>query len=328
MEEQPIEVNEKEFRAQQAEKLVGFLNKIGAYEYIQKLKLNPETGDEPSFEEFRDFLLRINGILRDIPISERTADGKTVYLEGFDPALVPKQEDKEGLLKEAYQAVGNIQGGDEEYLLPAVVNAVHLFADGNGRTSRVLHTLLQSKSEEEFTKKLQTSVSDSGRYDTADISPALISTDIEKIVLMRHGIQFEDNGEYSPIFPEGFGHLFASIEEPKTPKAKEFMSFRRIDQPYCFISAYEYLKAKDLLSKVTVEIPSGLTLSPLKMEKELTEDDWNEIIKEYYGLKKEHVKVLIDTFVEPHSYKNVDGSMDLRDYFIKKIQERLEKNLG
>jgi len=54
MEEQPIEVNEKEFRAQQAEKLVGFLNRaIGAYEYISKLKLTPETRDEPSLKSSR-----------------------------------------------------------------------------------------------------------------------------------------------------------------------------------------------------------------------------------------------------------------------------------
>lgn len=328
MENQPIELNEKEFRAHKAEKLVGFLDKIDAYKYVQKLKSSSELGEKLSFEEFRDFLLRINGILRGIPISERTADGKTVFLEGFDSALVPKQEDKEGLLKEAFGAAKQIQGGDEDYLLPAVVNAVHLFADGNGRTSRVLHTLLQSKSEEEFTDRLRKSINDSGRYDTADISPALISTDIEKIILMNHGIQFKDDGEWSPIFPDGFGRLFASTEEPKTPKAKEFMSLRKIDQPYCFISAYEYLKSKDLLSKVTLEIPSGLTLSPLKMENELSDNDWDEIMRGYYELKKEHVKVLINMFTKPHSYKIVDGSMDLRDYFIREIQERLKKNSG
>lgn len=328
MEKSPIEVNEKEFRAQQAEKLVGFLDRIGAYKYVQKLKSNPELDDDLKFEEFRDFLLRINGILRDIPISERTADGETVFLEGFDSALVPRQEDKEGLLEEAYKAIGKIDRSDEAYLLPAVVNAVHLFADGNGRTSRVLHTLLKSKSEEEFTDKLKLAISDSGRYDTADISPSLISTDIEKIVLMKHGIEFKNGGEYSPIFPEGFGRLFASIEEPNSPRAKKFMSLRKIDQSYCFISAYEYLKGKDLLSKVTRVIPSGLALSPLKMEKELTDGDWDEIMKGYYELKREHVKVLINIFIEPHSYKNLDGSMDLRDFFIKMIQERLEKNLG
>lgn len=316
---------EKDLREHQAEKITDFLTRIGAYEYVHNLVSNLEQVDKPSFEEFRDFLVRINGIARDIPINQRATDGRTVYLSGFDSALVPKHDDKEIILKEAYDSLDKINSGDEAYLLPAVVNAVHLFADGNGRTSRILHTLLESKSEEEFTKKLKLAIGYNGRYDAANINPAIVSVDIDKIVLMRHGIQFEGNKEYSPIFPEGFGLLFASIEEPTMPKAKQFMDIRKIDQPYCFVSAYEYLKEKGILQKVLLKIPSGLTLSPLKMEQELTETDWDEIINRYYQIKKEEVEILIDAFVKPESYKNLNGSMNLRDYFLKEIKKRFEE---
>ena len=77
-----------------------------------------------------------------------------------------------------------------------------------------------------------------------------------------------------------------------------------------------------------LETPRGLTISPIKMEKELNEDDWDKIIKRYYDLKKEHVEVLIDLFVRPDLYKTMDGSENLKDYFINRIQRRLQENKG
>lgn len=326
MEEIKSEINEEQLRVQQAEKIIDFLNRIGAYEYVQNLVSHPELRKQFTFEEFKNFLIRINGMARDISTSQRRGDGETVYLEGFDTALMPRHEDKEGILQEAYDSIEKVSPGDESYLLPAVVNAVHLFADGNGRTSRVLHTLLYSKSEEEFTKHLRQAVGKNGRYDTPDISPGLIDVDIEKIILSRHGIQFEDNGKYSPIFPEGFGNLFATTEKPTTQKAKEFMALCYHDQPYCFIATYEYLKEKKLIEKVIIKNSNGYMLSPLKMEQELSEEDWKAVIDAYYRIKKEHVEVIIDVFVEPNKYKNIEGDMNLKDYFLKKIQERLESN--
>jgi len=330
VEKQPVEISEKDLRVQQSEKIVDFLSRIGAYEYIQKLKsgIGNDFLEKPSFEEFRDFLIRINGILRDIPINKRDTDGKTVYMSGFDEALMPKHDDKEGILREAYDSLDKIKLGDESYLLPAVVNAVHMFADGNGRTSRVLHTLLESKSKEEFTENLKLAVGEYGRHNVENINPGIVGTDIEKIVLMKHGIKFEEGEAFVPIFPEGFSLLFSSVDVVTTVKAKQFMDFRRIDQAYCFIAAYEFLKEKGLLDNVLLEIPSGKTLSPLKMEQLLTETDWGEIIERYYNLKKEHVEILIDSFIDPDSYKSLDGETNIRDSFIDEIKFELAKNEG
>ncbi len=327
MEEMKLETNDEPLRVQQADKIIDFLNRTGTYEYVQNLISHPELKKQFTFEEFKNFLIRINGIARDLPTSQRREDGETVYLEGIDTVLMPRHEDKEGILKVAYDSIEKVSPGDEAYLLPAVVNAVHLFADGNGRTSRVLHTLLHSKSEEEFTERLRLAVGKNGRYDTYDISPGLIDGDIEKIVLMRHGIQFEDNGKYSPIFPEGFGNLFATTEKPTAQKADEFMSLCKHNQAYCFIAAYEYLRERKLIEKVTIKNSNGHMLSPLKMEQELGEEDWKSVIEAYYRIKKEHVGVIIDAFVEPNKYKNIEGDMNLKDYFLKKIQERLESNI-
>lgn len=329
MEKEPKRpISEKEFREKQSEKIVGFLSRAGIYEYAEKLKQNNKDIEKPTFDTFKDILIRVNGILRDIPPTKRGFDGENVRLVGHvGDELMPKHEDKEGILKEAYEAINKLPNeGDETYLLPAVINAIHLFADGNGRTSRVLHTLLASNSQEEFNKQLPLAVSERGRYDTTNISPGIVGAEIEKIVLVKHGIQFEDDGQYSPVFPDSFGLLFATIEKVSTAKAKEFFALQNSDTEYCFVAAYGYLKEKKLLEENTIQLGKNTSFSPSKMEKNLSEADWDAIIQKYYGLKKEHVETLIDAFVEPDVYKNLDGSMNLRSYFIQKIQKESERN--
>ncbi len=322
--EKPAELDEQQLRMQQVEKVVGFLNRISAYEYFQHLLLHKE--EKPSFEEFEEFVVRVNGIARDVPINDRKPDGETVYLSGFDEAFVPRQEDKELILADAYAAMEKIRFGDEAYLLPAIINATHLFADGNGRTSRIFHTLLTKfDSEKDFEEKLRMAIGENGRCETEDINPAIVRTDVDKIILLRHGYSFEDDTGWSPIFPEGFGLLFIGIEEVTSTPAAQFMKLRRVDQPYCFIAAHEYLKEKGILSDNISHVSGGVALSPLKMEKNLTDADWKAVMERYYLLKKEHVEILIDAFVEPEEYKNLIGTMTLRDFFISEIKNKFAR---
>ena len=138
---------ESESREDNSKKLVDFLRRIDAPAFFQ----NVLSGKEkiPSFDELKDYLVRINGIARKIPVSARRADGENVQLGGLGTVNLPRSEDKGPLLKYAYDALPKINPNDAKYMLPAVVNAVHLFADGNGRTSRALHVLLREFPSEE-----------------------------------------------------------------------------------------------------------------------------------------------------------------------------------
>ena len=96
-------------------------------------------------------------------------------MKGFvETVQVPKHEDKEELLKYAYDSLDDVGKEDIKYLIPAVINALHLFNDGNGRSSRILYQLLETYgSNEEFKNKLKISLGEYGRYDSPDISPEL-----------------------------------------------------------------------------------------------------------------------------------------------------------
>ena len=113
MEKEVNAINDAELRIQQTEKVVDFLNKIGAYEYVQNILSDTEAKEAVSFEEFRDFVVRLNGIVRDIPIDERGSDGDSVYISNYHgETWVPNHNDKEGILKDAYNAITKIAPGD------------------------------------------------------------------------------------------------------------------------------------------------------------------------------------------------------------------------
>ncbi len=62
-------------------------------------------------------------------------------------------------------------------------------------------------------------------------------------------------------------------------------------------------------------------LSPAKMDSIFQDEDWDNLIDAYHNLKREEVEVMIDSFVEPDKYKNLDGSMSIRDFLLKKIED-------
>ena len=329
-----MESPEFQFRQEQGEKVIEFLKRINAFEFFQKLANNPEKVREIKFDDLNDFLVRLNGIARNIPIHKREADGEKVYFEGFiDRALVPRQEDKEPLLEEAFDARQDLQNPEDfSYMLPAVTNAVHLFADGNGRTSRMLNILLTPHtSQEEFENKLNKALGEHGRFESLDVNPAFLNVDIENIVLKRHGLKFKEGTE-SPLLPDGLVRLF-TLEDVQSEKAKEFNGKREIDPRICFIAAYNYLKTHNLLDKVIatnedfpeITVENYKALSWGKMDHILTEDDWQNILDDYYAIKRESVEVLIDIFIHPDEYKNIEG-ITLRDLFIQKVLGQYSKN--
>src|SRR3989344_7695051 len=105
------EKTEEQFREGQAEKAGEFLKHIQAYDYFKDIL----SGEKklPEFKDFEDFIVRLNGIIRDIPIADRSTDGENVYLDGFlEQDFVPKHSDKEELLRHAYDSISDIKKTD------------------------------------------------------------------------------------------------------------------------------------------------------------------------------------------------------------------------
>ena len=69
-------------------------------------------------------------------------------------------------------------------------------------------------------------------------------------------------------------------------------------------------------------------ISPLKMLEQLSPVQWQGILDFYYQLKKEHVKIIIDSFKKPDDFKGSPDGKNLKDYFIERIKDNYEKNIA
>jgi hypothetical protein len=312
-------------RDKQREKVIDFLGRTHAAQGIKNIL--SDTTRSLDFDTFKKFLVRINGIARDIPIKGRSLDGNNIELKGFvDTVNVPRQEDKDELLKYAFESVSKIRPSDLKYVLPAVVNAVHAFAEANGRTSRVLHLLLREyATETERFSEMRKALGEDGRYDSFDINPGRISHDIEHVVMHRYGWQFNDKLE-----PERLGAIVSGVatvelqdlkaDVPTEKIAKDFFRLYAEDTRYA-LTSIRMAVGDDGIERVSVQYGDTKRISPRLMVQNLSDDDWKHIFDSFCQLKKEHVRTIVDAFTEPEQYHVPDGGQTIRDHFINHIEK-------
>lgn len=318
-------------RPERAEKIVEFLNKIGAFEFFQSLDANKEKID---FEKFKSFLVRLNGIARDIPIKQRKFDGKHVEISGgllSETILPPREEDKEKILEFAFDSAKDLSQEDDAYMIPAVINELHMFNDGNGRTSRIINLLLSSKDKESFNKNLKKALSEDGRFDSPDINPGLVDNEIEKHILQSdYNWEFgkdEAGRQYSAhnkVKPLATGEYFKVKD--LSANLKKYEKIRSADARYILTATAEALDDEKFSSVLMTNGAGKKMLSPIKMET-LPDREWNRIFNYYYEYKKQHAETLVWIFSNPNAYRNSDNVQEtIKDMFIRRIKEEYETN--
>ena len=133
-------------------------------------------------ESFGDVLLSINSTARGIRPEEHDSDGGGIRAGTIGGSIPPDQEDKITLLGElvatAQQHImaQTEKGEDPQTIvselavaIPTVVNKLHIFADGNGRTSRMLRMVMRDGDQITF-EKVEALVRKNG-YDQYDTTP-------------------------------------------------------------------------------------------------------------------------------------------------------------
>lgn len=154
-----------------------------------------------SGETFGRLLLDVNSAARGITPEVHSFDGEGVQAGMVDGSLPPDQEDKVTLLGELIQSSrvyiqGQLeQGTDAQTVMtelavaiPTVVNKLHLFADGNGRTSRTLRMLLRD-GDQVTSEKVDAVINKTGIevYDTYPADP--VEQAVMKAVRKENGTE-------------------------------------------------------------------------------------------------------------------------------------------
>lgn len=136
-------------------------------------------------ESFGNVLLRVNSTARGLSPKEHDFDGEGVQAGTIGGSIPPDQEDKVLLLGELMSTcqqhikAQTEKGEDPQTIMselavaiPTVVNKLHLFADGNGRTSRMLRMVMLD-GDQITAEKVEALVHKNGysKYDTTPGSP-------------------------------------------------------------------------------------------------------------------------------------------------------------
>lgn len=307
-------ITQTENRDESSKKIIKFIEKASIFETTQKIL---SDNQEFSFDDFKYFLNRLNGQLRNIPVQKRVVDGNDVYIghEKSEKHLPPKNEDKLEILEKAFSVSRNISIEDTSYLLPLIVNECHLYADGNGRTSRFLHQLIVSKSEEELQEELKIALGDNGRFASNDISSLqnFIGISAQEEVLQKYGWDFSENANHEIIK----GGFYSDVEEnEKSIFLTEFNKLKTGDTKLLLTSILDVLgkeKYHELLKEDTQRVSTNLLLKSIDFE------IWEKIRDKFYEIKKESVFKLIDYFENPERNLNNNKS-PIKEEFKKHIK--------
>lgn len=348
--EPPAVEDTSEFRDPKSENIVGLLEKLELSDVLSVEEKRQQFFRGLNFETFLDFLIRINGISRGIPIKKRGIDGRDVVLDAgvFGVRATPDFEDKEVLLRELYQLAQEMDDlKSSALLLGAGINAVHPFTDGNGRTARLVFTLLHDGydgSPKEH-QKLVELLGESGRK-KLDLTPASIQREVTEKQKENSMLGYMDNPtliEYENVrelpFPEDI------------PSEKKERFIRMIEdgyQDYALLAIYEYLLGKGGFDQkhfktVTddthyiigeqgkiISDPEHATKQVIPMKNiiaELNEADVDEILSYNAKAKRDYVHLLADVIAHPENYPFPDKSgwneyNNLKEYYLNRLMSR------
>ena len=327
------------------------------YKFLERTKfLDVRKSDEQfnewlqnlSYEDYNNYLTRLNGILREVPIKQRSVDGSGVEVSfgvmGDISYLPPSAEQKEGMMKETFDALKKIPDNEDRALLAYyALQSIHPYSDGNGRTGRLLYEIISEDGKELTEEKLSELLdhdkeghggTGKGRDVFAekvlDANSAyyFINREVAREILGEDFLR--ENGSIYVAFASGVGFL------PETAKQKLSTEEATLAEKilgegdvknfsFRSIVLSKFLREKTDLQKYQYEVKQPLDerrgvipedvgkkivgIDAEEIMRNLTEDDARRLIEIHKEVKTKFIKNMIDIFVHPekHQIKTKDG---------------------
>lgn len=327
------------------EKLYKFLERSGFSDTLCDSELFRDWVEQLSFEEFQEHLVRLNGIVRGIPISARKVDGEDVHVGnemmgiGFLP---PHPDDKLELLRETFEKVKTMENvEDRGLLLYLTTQYLHLFNDGNGRLGRLLYYLTNkaqdsSRITPEEMRGLLAHDGDSGPGRDVFYKEVKLPSDISNIInqlsareILSADFIKQKRRPFANDLNAGSIHIENKDIEPELKKQLESVlseaeggrfSFRDLVmvkylEDHGLLEEYEEPLDESDMDEGTKELQKTMyRYDANRLLSSISEEDAKEMIEISRDIKKRFVEKLIDIISEPKKYR-INEQKTVKDLF-------------
>ncbi len=344
-----------ENRTERGKVLISFLNRAKNIDALHGQKMNQIFNDEEKKRGFInsldvdsliELLNGINGILQDKPKDQWQIDGDRVGLESAllgTEYLPPRSEDKTELLNNVLLAIKRMNKSNRDLkdlalLVSSSINALHLYSDGNGRTSRLVYSLLTEEYNNLAKDKILEQVLDRYGRDVIDVNPHFIQDFIEELIKEKNGFNKEIGGK------KIVGVWSVNLAAWKLPTAKInhnigeekvnlFKQLLRHDHTFMFYAFFKFYKNHTAeMGQYLKEYPGWFRILIDNFLENIKPEQFDEIINNYRNFKKDYVNTLVDIVENPNKeeYQIQDGQNDagqisLKNYFERRIKEEIGK---
>ncbi len=313
---------------------------------MTELRQDKEAFDDRIQELNRDgaykYLMHLNGILRGVGRSERGVRNNVQVGEH----MAPSRRVQGAILNDTTEALKDIK--DNHYratLSYYTVNNLHLFADGNGRTSRAVYEIFDNPdfnlSGEDFVHKTS-SAHESGNHGNFEKEHGIQSTmtayQVARGILAEKWARDdkidprinEMNSRVAILFGDTPDVYFTDdAEENLTPQEKRAVNLAFHDGDVALISLCRILKIKgtsdEVISNSIKTSPDGTSkYMAIEIEKKdidtgapnekshqtfggWTAEDYRTFLKGFQIVQRDSQRTLNDIFKNPGNYKRANG---------------------
>lgn len=271
-------------------------------------------------QDFVSFISGVNGIILGKNKDSWGLSEEGVHLAGcFETIVPPHPKDKPELIRHIMNATQRMNAdgrglSDIALMVSVTINSVHPWQDGNGRTTRVLYSLITENEKEVSKDEIIRLLSEDGR-DMLTTDSRAISVPLMNIVQADSGIDF--HGLYSEVPTAKFSYK-TGVEESQKEQVAQI--YKASDESRTLsIAVMSFLRERTDRNSFFREFPGGRIVVEFdKLISTLESEGIEAFLLCYWEVKKSSVDLLIDCIENPdkekYKIKSKDGSTKMTLY--------------
>jgi hypothetical protein len=291
-----------------------------------------------SDDQYLQFINGVNGILRGIEKDKWGMDGDGVTAASHEVVgthIFPRHADKKDILTKTWRTAKEMNASgrnleDIGMLLGSLLVEIHPYADGNGRTSRLIYSMVKDGISADKEEKLVALLGEDGRD---ELDMALSKFYINDLFEVKYGRLNENLNTYKidGVFVDDKSTPFGKLTFPEgtNENVKENIIQAGRNDTSIFIAALFTFSQQhpDLgIESFTKIFGERKILLLQNLFFVLTKEQVEKLCEFYWGIKKKYTEDMIDIFSNPDKpeYKIQEGDKEIRmiDYFKQRIADK------